>query len=363
MGVPELAWSKKNLEVCWQTDLEQLSKDVGGWTLSNSQATPAPASLQKEVRDVIQATYTPGRLGIAFTGFSHCPSGPKSLDRYSVYLVNNVLLPGDPQGVSVTGDQNKIKMPRNSFLFLTDFTPNPEWKAGVGFNLDEDSRSARKYLKKLRLSLENAMALKSGEKNSLQDRKMIKDTFLRAGVSLERDARKFTILHEFGHLLGLVHEDRRHDSGIYRPGYCLNYSEDFDRENDGTMGREESRFGTAYDPFSIMSYCRATMHDLYRQAEIVCRLAPMIRTRIIDAKRLSEKNRSLVSNFLNECKRLPSLPFPLDITARDLNSLEQMYRGKTSNRPEAIDYHASPRETKLSELFEKVFRLPFVSTL
>ncbi len=366
IGAPGLAWVEQNLSVCWQSDRHSLSQTVAGWTAYNYRASDATYGLQGEVRLAVTQAYSIERTGISFKGFVTCPTSPEKLAEFPVYLVNRPLVLSnlskivyDPSvGVSVVGDVNKIRAPKTvsslemnlespvfPFALPEIFTHEEKWKAAVGFNLDDLATLVRKSFRRTSADIETRLGFNPRLTHPTGDQKMIRDRFSEAAGKYEKDLRKYTIVHEFGHLLGLLHEDRRHDSQNYRPEFCTLRAEDEDRENDGTVGAEESRFETAYDPFSIMSYCRSTMHELYRKIEAVCAVAPFFR---------NKNRRSLdpIEKFLPKCSLLASHLFPVDLTARDVRGLRLMQKLPVSSAPDSIDFHESSEESELLELLE-----------
>lgn len=77
---------------------------------------------------------------------------------------------------------------------------------------------------------------------------------------------KSTVIHEFGHLLGLIHENERYDTYRYgsvtednREKYCKHmmpgWPRQFDMQDNKFLEEYKTKLEFDYDPYSIMNYC------------------------------------------------------------------------------------------------------------
>jgi hypothetical protein len=365
IGVPAAAWKTPVLHTCWQTDWRKTRSDVSQWTEKNIRADAPSPQFIKMYQGWVNAAYNVGRVGIGFDGFVDCPTDPAALAAYPVYLVADMKLfkglvslftQGGTAGLSVIGNPNLYLTERTTGGFgIFGFrvtNPNGQkipYKAAVGYDFGATNEQTIEMFSRFAGGLEIAMGLDPQSQNPNDVQKTITDaTRKELGLQVV-DSAHFASLHELGHLAGLLHEDRRRDSAGLRPKFCLNVARDNNRENDKSFPLPESRMGTAYDPFSIMSYCRDTMQTLFREARLTCKLAPT----------LDNKTKESISNFLKDCDDVAKMDFPVDLTPRDVTALRLMYLKEAPGTGTAIDFRASARELRLYEIIDDAAHLPF----
>lgn len=369
IGVPETAWETPTVHACWQSSRSRISRESGGWTKMNYHAEVPSVAFQGKFKSWVTSAYNRERVGLGFAGLGECPDDPKELSKYQVYLVNDMnlfsllgfIFGGKTLGISDIGNRNRyvgkravkslVMKPSKKYygIYLPEWeTTHVAYKGALGLDLPAGDKIIEGYMKRVSDGIEKEMGLDPLAPAPSAVQRLIRAEAAKQRELLKVDGNKFTVLHEVGHLVGLLHEDRRHDAEASRPKYCLNVSGDKDNENDGTF-KKEVTFSTEYDPFSIMSYCRETMHRLFHQAKLVCRLAP----------KLGGKISPRVASFLKNCGEVSAMSFPVDLTPRDVNGLRQMYLKEAPRGAEWASFRVSAPEVRLFELLDDSAQLPF----
>lgn len=376
IGVPRTAWRTSTLKACWQSSASRASSEVEQWALKNHRAELPTRRFQKIFSEWIRSAYSINRVGVALGGLGECPDDSAALAAYPVYLIDDIDLSSLFQkffdaetsrktlGMSVIGDPNSYSPARRKTVI--EFRPSSHWpalslpkivrqpyryKAAVGFDFEAAQNVLLNQYANFFVAMNSMLGFELNAKiQNKTQKKIAEETAKELALDLV-DIHHFTALHEVGHLFGLLHEDRRIDAKDARPKYCLNVAGDDGREVNGVSATplRESRFGTAYDPFSIMSYCRQTMHHLLHEARLVCRLAPSF----------DDAVRGSISDFLKHCEEIEKIEFPVDLSRRDVNSLRQIYLHTAPGVGADADFRKSQKESQLFKILDLAARLPF----
>lgn len=196
---PNVEWKKGQVKVCWQDEvpLKKENWTEGQWK-KISRSIPVKLNSQKKIfiKNKLNSEYKKQKTGISFVGWGSCQS---SLDSDIVLITINS--DDQPLGRASIGRTHEVGDERR-----LEILP-PTKKAFVVINVIET-----------------------------------KNTMLSRSAELA-----YSILHEFGHVAGLRHEQISSDAK-----FDPNCSE----EDLAEESNQESAIGlTVYDPSSIMNYC------------------------------------------------------------------------------------------------------------
>ncbi|MBS1962220.1 MAG: hypothetical protein JST04_08390 [Bdellovibrionales bacterium] len=348
IGYSKRGWDSGSVRTCWTSDLRRFSKEVSSVYLYATRAGLPTAEQSEEIRKWVDAAYNRSRVGVEMTGFSVCDEN-SPVDALLVYDADLSATDPDPKavgksrGVASPGDFSVSGSWMNR---LTSIATQKKIESGLGLNWSGTTADIREIQSQMKKAL--TYRLPPGKRN----RKDLVEIYAAFANGVEDDIRHWTVLHEFGHLSGLLHEERRKETANEQPGFCGAGAGD--RMLEGTAANTESTFGTAFDPFSVMNYCRKNMQILYHKAVLVCAIGEDLR----DGFSYLGENPASLDPLLKECDFIRQTPFPVDLTPRDVAGLRNLYLGETPTGV-ARDFRESDVEKKWLEIFLWTDRLHF----
>jgi hypothetical protein len=349
IGYLKRGWKSGSVKTCWTDDMARFKNEVKSLSVPLGKAALPDARENDEIQNWISAAYNKARVGVEFVGFSDCTPGAK-VDALMLYNANlNTPYADHPEKMMIVrglGSPGNFSSSASMVNRITNFLTRKPVESGVAFNRDGLLADVREIEEHMARSVPLHIIPET------RGRKDLPGILARFNAGLEVDVPHWAVLHEFGHLAGLLHEERRKDLNTEQPGYCGGAAGDAFLE--GTEANKESRFGTDFDPFSVMNYCRQKAQVLYHEAVMVCEIGDGLKA---GYGRLTGAVPASLEALLANCGFIQSHTFAVDLTPRDVAGLRNLYLKELPAPGPSTSYKASEDEKKWAEIFLQTSRL------
>jgi hypothetical protein len=340
IGFVKRGWKSGVVNTCWTDDLNRFQKEVKTVSVVGPQALLPTTAENDEIQGWLRSAYSRERVGVEFHGFYPCSTG-QSVDALMIY--NTDL----GKGISGVGSPGNFSSSGSLVNRLTSLFTRKPIESGVAFNQKMLRDEAQNLADQMTKSIVHRIPLASRGRSDLPE---ILERY-RQGV--DADIRKWAVLHEYGHLTGLLHEERRKDVATEQPGFCAGVANDAFAE--GTEANPESRFGTDFDPFSVMNYCRKNIQILYRKAILACEIGES--DLATQAEFIMGKVPATLAPLIASCDFIRKNPLTVDLSPRDVAGLRDLYLKEIPAPGPSVSYKKSEVEKRWSEILYFVDRL------
>lgn len=329
LGETGLKWDRTSLRLCFVRGDQEVDTDLSSWTAFNHRHSSLSESRKRLIRNLLDTNYSQALTGISLVGFEDC-SSPLAKTNADILVIDDIFY-GDGKG-------NDEALSGISSLGAPEKTPgNGEMKAAIGLN----HREARELRREgTQFFFDKFGDLLGNDRDSAFDEKATELLDALDDANLQ-----YTVLHEFGHAIGLQHEDARKDlpNTIKKGDPMCGWSREVGSGKSVLPNGELSTFGTDYDIFSIMSYCRQNIMAYVYRARLVC----AYRNELAGRTDLAAGVRDALNEVLGYCEFLDRNEFPLGLSLSDKIGVSKLYetQWKASAGDDAFESRSAKTKT------------------
>lgn len=292
-------WNDPRLQVCFATSATRINPkaDIAS-DVRRARVIRDHSPFEARIRMLLEREYTPERTGLSFQGFGNCDRVPNDEPSAPAFIYADTDL--SDFGITSIGDESRLlPVPARRGLI-----------SGTVLNL---------RMVKTNKDYSVARAAKALAKITAADPATVARIYALAAdidAELAENLQDVTVIHEMGHLAGLLHEERRRDMKANQPPWCR--SADDRRNQDPT---DEKTYGTEFDPFSVMNYCTDDVAKGFAFYHLFCEF-PRV------AEALAAKNAKFAwLKMKPSCDFMMRHRYPARLSARDRASLRRAYLG------------------------------------
>lgn len=312
-------WSDPRIEVCFGTSATRINPkaDMAG-DVRRARVIRGNSPYEERIRKLLTEQFTAERTGTSFVGFGNCDRVPDDEPNAPAFIMADTDLPDF--GITSIGDES---------LFL----PAPERRGLISGSVMN--------LRKIKANKDYSVARAAKALIRVAGSETTANQILNLTADLDDEIvgqlRDITVLHEMGHLAGLLHEERRKDSRAGQPEWCRSAGDEREQEKE-----TEKTYGTEFDPFSIMNYCADDIVKGFGFYHLFCQF-PRV------AAALSEKNPKFDwRQVAPYCDYMMARSYAARLSARDRGALRRAYLGITIP-PGQRTYRTNPEEVRVIE--------------
>lgn len=310
-------WGDGRIEVCFATSSTVVNPKADmAADVRKIRRVRDHSPLEDRIRAVLDREYTPERTGMRFTGYGNCDRVPRDERDAPAFIFADT--DSKTFGLTSIGDESKELEPadRRGLISGSIFG-----LAAVRANKDYSVARAAKALLKV---------VEPGSPTA--------NTIVNLAADLDEELKDqlvdVTILHEMGHLAGLLHEERRKDAKANQPEWCR--SADDGRDQDP---KSEKTVGTEFDPFSVMNYCTDDIAKGFAFYHLFCEV-PGVSAEL--ARHDANFDWALMEPF---CGFMQSRNYAARLSIRDRAALRRVYLG-VPVPPGSRSYRSNPEEVR-----------------